>query len=417
MNMSMSEYERQRSSSKDEHIDLSMDAIEEIPDDFSADDLAFAHELEGLFDLSREEMPPLFVQTLLEPNDARLQTVEAGFEAKTRARVLRRLNLSRSLARSRTSPWQALRSTMPLHRSFSVIAVITLLVMILSMVYTAPAFAAGMSLLLSGAHSGVMQVHDYPGGLTAAQAQHAQSAGSALSAQSARNISLLQAVQMLHFSMYWPQPDVMPDNYLLDDVYIYKDVDQSWADGPIMELDYDYTFPGVAPQSTGRIAICEFKPMGKVLQVVQLGSAHELKINPNGQASAIYVNGQWTSINKSSHAWQYSGRSELIYEHNGVIFWIVGFQSDGVNSNTLTTIASSLAIFNPTYAMRMRRVLDNVMQSQDTAPLWLDGDVIYLDNPDNPDGPMLKIVSNDNPTNTAPPVVPARHLSKIASLA
>lgn len=413
--MSMSEFEGQRSGSKDDLTGLSVDSVE-IPDDFSADDLAFAHELEGLFDLSREEMPPLFVQTLLLPNDARLQTVEPSFEAKTRARVLRRLNLPRSLVRSDTSPWQALRRTMPQHHSFSAIAVITLLVMILSMVYTAPAFASGMSILLSGTHSGVMQVHSYPAGLTASQARRGQPVSPALPAQSAQNISLIQAVQMLHFSMYWPQPEVMPDNYVLDDVYIYRDVDQSWADGPIMELDYDYTFPGVAPHGTGRIAICEFKPMGKVLQVVQLGSAHELKINPNGQASAIYVNGQWASINQSAHAWEYSGRSELIYEQDGVIFWIVGFQSDGVNSNTLTTIASSLSVFNPTYAMRMRRVLDNVMQSQDTAPLWLDGDVIYLDNPDNPDGPMLKVVDNENsPASQA--VVPSRHLSRIASRA
>lgn len=414
--MSMSEFEGQRSGSKDDLSGLSMDSVE-IPDDFSADDLAFANELEALFDFSREEMPPLFVQTLLEPNDARLQTVEAGFETKTRARVLRRLNLPRNLSGSHTSFWQTLRSTIPPRRSFSVIVVITMLIMVLSMVYTAPAFASGMLILLSGSHSGVMQVHDYPGGLAATQARHVQSSGTTHPASSTQNIGLLQAVQMLHFSMYWPQPNVMPDNYVLDNVYIYKDADQSWADGPIMELDYDYTFPGAAPHGTGRIAICEFKPMGKVLQVVQLGSAHELKINPNGQASAIYVNGQWASINKSSHTWEYSGRSELIYEHNGIIFWIVGFQNDGVSSNTLTTIASSLDVFNATYAMRMRRVLDNVMQSQNTAPLWLDGDVIYLDNPANPGGPMLQVVGSDSSATTNQPTVTSRPLSRIASLA
>lgn len=414
--MSMSEFEGQRNGSKDDLTSLSVDSIE-IPDDFSTEDLAFAHELGALFDLGREEMPPLFVQTLLEPNDARLQTVEAGFETKTRARVLRRLNLSRSLSYSHTDRWQTLRSALPPRRSFSVIAVITLLVMVLSMVYTAPAFASGMSILLSGSHSGVMQVHDYPGGLASAQTRHAQSSVKARSTRSTHSIGLLQAMQMLHFSMYWPRSSVMPDNYVLDDMYLYKGTDQSWSDGPIIELDYDYTFPGVAPHGTGRIAICEFKPMGKVLQVVQLGSAHELKIDSNGQASAVYVNGQWASINKSSHTWEYSGRSELIYEHNGVIFWIVGFQSDGISSNTLTTIASSLDVFNATYAMRMRRVLDNVMQSQSNAPLWLDGDVIYLDNPDNPDGPMLQVVGSDSLANTNQPVVTARHLSRVASLA
>ena len=219
--MSMSEFERQRSSSKDDPTGLSMDSTE-IPDDFSADDLAFAHELEALFDLSREEMPPLFVQTLLEPNDARLQTVEAGFETKTRARVLRRLNLPRNLSHSHTSFWQTLRSTLPPSRPFSVIAVITLLIMVLSMVYTAPAFASGMSILLSGAHSGVMQVHDYPGGLAATQVRHGQVSRLKRSGSATQSIGLLQAVQMLHFSMYWPQPNVMPDNYVLDNVYLYS---------------------------------------------------------------------------------------------------------------------------------------------------------------------------------------------------
>lgn len=389
--MSMSEFEREAYGSDDDLTSLS-NAPQEIPDDFSSDDVVFAHELDTLFNAEREDIPPLFVQTLLAPHDPRFQIAEEGFEKKTSARVFRRLHLHRRLFRSSFSFRQILTFLVPARRSLTVVVSVLFLVL-LSMVYTAPSFASGLSILLAGSHGGVMQVRDYPGGLAAAT--NAQEEGQNLAVPSHHKMNILDAQQLLHFPLYWPRPNALPDNYVLDTIYLYNQVNQTWADGPVVELDYDYTSPGTTPHGTGHIAICEFKPAGKVLQVVQLGAAHKLKIDSNGNASAIYVNGQWTALNNSTHVWDSSGRSELIYEKNGIIFWIVGSQSDGVDGTTLSKIAASLDNFEASNAMRLGRAFYNVMQSQDSAPGPLTGDVIYLDNPDNPDGPTLLVVGGD----------------------
>ena len=68
-----------------------------IPDDFSDEDMTFAQELGSLFDVEQEDLPPYFVQTLLDSENPRFQPVEQGFEHKARALVFRRLNLKRRL--------------------------------------------------------------------------------------------------------------------------------------------------------------------------------------------------------------------------------------------------------------------------------------------------------------------------------
>ena len=70
----------------------------------------------------------------------------------------------------------------------------------------------------------------------------------------------------------------MPDNYMLSTISLYNGPDHPWADGPVLELDYTYTAHGAAPHGTGEIAICEFKPTGRVLQAVQAGSARIVQV-------------------------------------------------------------------------------------------------------------------------------------------
>jgi hypothetical protein len=390
--MSTSESERPPHGFENDLHHLSGDPLD-IPEDFSADDLAFALELDDLFDVRKEEAPPYFAQTLLESNDPRFQSVEAEFEKKTSARVFRRLHLRRRLFRSSVAPWQPFRSVLPARRSIRVALVTMMLLLALSVVFTAPSFASGLSILLAGPHSGVLQVHTYPTGLaTTAHASTSQPGNRHLRA--AHSMSLIQAQQLLHFSLQWPDPDAVPASYTLNTIYLYNRANQSWADGPIVELDYGYSFHGINPGAVGHIAICEFKPVGKILQMVQLGSAHELAIDARGNATAIYVDGRWTSINKSV-TWSSSAGSELIYEKDGVIFWIVGSQGGKATSQVLSNIAFSLTPMNVVYAMRMGHVMNTVLQSQNAVPDSLVGDVIYLNNPDNPDGPMLKVVGAD----------------------
>src|SRR5579863_6385484 len=68
-----------------------------VPDDFSDEDVAFAREMESLFDVEQEELPPYFVQTLLDSENPHFQPAEQGCEHKARARVFRRLKLHHRL--------------------------------------------------------------------------------------------------------------------------------------------------------------------------------------------------------------------------------------------------------------------------------------------------------------------------------
>jgi hypothetical protein len=368
----MSEFDEQPSGKENNLFPLSL-RERELPDDFSEEDMAFARELESLFSPQDEEVPPYFVQTLLEPERPRFQVVEQGFEVKTCARVFRRLQLRRRLFRSPTMffhPGQALPPGRP------IIALITacMLFTLVTMITTGTSFAAGMAILWSGAHSGVLQVQGYPKELStrAVQKQNNQPSIN----HQFRQVSLFSVQQQLLFPMYWPES--LPDNYSLASLSILNGPDQNWADGPVIQLNYEYLLPGVKAHGTGRVAIREFKPMGKVLQVVQDGAAHQIAIGNNGSGHvAIYVDGQWSQKTKVSQAWVFGTRSELIYEHNGIIFWIVGDQRDGINNTVLQNIAASMTYFNMMHAMHIDNHADIMLTLEDST--WsFSGDVIYL---------------------------------------
>jgi hypothetical protein len=201
---------------------------------------------------------------------------------------------------------------------------------------TGASFASGVAILLHGARAGVLLVHEYPSGLS-----HVPFPATAQSDNDKQpTISMLDAQQRLHsWSIYWPQ--TMPDNYRLTDSYLYEEPQQSWADGPFME--FDYTINSATARGTGELAIREFKlkPDVSVLQLAKDGSTTTLKADQNGLAQAIYVDGQWVLRNKFP-VWVYGQRSELIYQKDGIVFWIVGDQRDGFNQDALLKIANSL---------------------------------------------------------------------------
>jgi len=108
-------------------------------------------------------------------------------------------------------------------------------------------------------------------------------------------------------------------------------------------MEFDYTSNSATAHGTGKLAIREFKlkPDVSVLQVVKDGSTTAIKTDQAGLAQAIYVDGQWTLRNRLP-VWVYGQRSELIYQKDGIVFWIVGDQRDGFNQNALLNIANSL---------------------------------------------------------------------------
>ncbi|GAC1646159.1 MAG: hypothetical protein NVS4B12_12850 [Ktedonobacteraceae bacterium] len=384
--MSTSEFENEWEC---QHIDSSLLLRQELglPEDFTVDDMAFAQEMETLFSLDKEEMPPYYVQTLLEAENPRFQPVEHGLEYKTRAHVFRRLNLRRRLFRSHQSPvLSILQYTRP-QRSILALLVACFLFVFFTMVATAPSFASGLDVLLSGRHSGVLQVNGYPD-LTSTKAKSSHAADSD-SNTLPKKINLLEAQQQLEFAIH--RPLSLPDHYTLSSMYLYQGIDQSWADGPALEIDYSYSRQGGLSHGTGLISVCEFKPKGQVLQVVQSGAAHFTQLGRDTHSQVIYVDGQWARVNKFSHEWLYGGRSELIYEHNGIVFWIVGDQRDGISQKTLLDIANSLQPFDMR-AIHMVGHLNDVTVSLDNTTWPFSDDIVYTN---EPNGSSLQIISAD----------------------
>jgi hypothetical protein len=280
-------------------------------------------------------------------------------------------------------------SAVRIRHSLLITTAAVMLIMFLTMLFTAPSFASGMALLLRGGHTGVYQVKTYPRGVHTSPAQNNE-------ATQPKRVTLLTAQQMLHFSMYLPNST--PANYSLSNIYLYEESDQSWADGPTMEFDY-YLSPGIPVKGTGEIAIREFKlqPKASVYQVVGFGAARAVNTDQAGQSQAIYIDGQWVMRNRFSPVWVFGGRSELIYQRNGIVFWIVGDQRDGIGLDALMNIATSLQVFNVNQAMHTVDYLNIVtLLPRDNSGLFT-GDVLAVVPDDSVDGSYLRLVGSDFP--------------------
>jgi hypothetical protein len=250
--------------------------------------------------------------------------------------------------------------------------------------------------LLSGHHGGVLQVNGYPHLFS----KNSHSTGIAHVASS-KKIDILLAQEQLTFAIN--RPLAVPDHYVLSSMYLYQGIDQSWADGPALELNYSNMRQGALSQGTGQISVCEFRPKGQVLQIVQLGAAHTIQLGRSDHAQAIYVDGQWIRVNRFSHDWIYGGRSEIIYEHNGVIYWIAGDQRDGIDQKVLMTIANSLQPFNM-HAIQVIGHIDQVTVSSDNSTWPFADDIVYTN---EPDGSSLEIISTD-PASSGMHIVPGK---------
>jgi hypothetical protein len=127
------------------------------------------------------------------------------------------------------------------------------------------------------------------------------------------------------------------------------------------------------------------KPNENILQVVEASAAHAIQIDTIGRAQAIYVDGQWVSSNRFSHHWVYSGRSELIYQKDGVVFWIVGDQCNGIGKDALLKIAQSLEVVNIGHFRYIEVETTDAVQLVDDSSGLFTGDIIAAF-PDDGDG-------------------------------
>lgn len=382
-----------------------------VPDDFSDEDMSFAQELGSLFDVEQENLPPYFVQTLLDSENPRFQPVEQGFEHKARARVFHRLKLKRRLFGKNHFSLGTVVAALPARRPLLAFSMALMLFMLMTIVVTGPSFAAGMEILLSGGTTGVLTVHEYPRTNLAAgpigQGDIANPDGGP------KQVSLTAAQLQLSFSMYWPL--AIPNSYSLKSINLYQNSQQQWMNGP--SIEFVYKLPTNMIRSTGILRVGEFKldPSVKVLQVVKDGAAQPVGVAQNGQATAIYVDGQWVRHNNDHADWVYGQRSELIYQRDGVVFWLVGDQIDGMNESTLLNIANSLQPVDISLAMHDGLLLHlnyvNIL-GDNRGPF--SGDVLAVSSGDGPIGPYLSFVgaSSNQPTTSKPVhnLLPPLHL-------
>jgi len=198
--------------------------------------------------------------------------------------------------------------------------------------------------------------------------------------------------------MYWPL--VTPKNFDLDSINLFQNTKQIWADGPILELQYDYSSPGAQAHGSGEIAILEFKPNDSVLQIIG-GAPQTVLADAKGTPEAIYVDGQWVSLNRYSHRWVTGGRNELIYQRNGIVFWIVGDQRDGIGKDILLGMAQSLQKINAGRFMHEGVQMTATQLVNDSTGLFA-GDIIAVGSDDGLSGPYLIRLGSDQPTQEKP---------------
>ncbi len=326
-------------------------ALEDVgltwPADFTADEKQFAAEMRELFPIEDEVLPPLYVQTLLD--DELRAPLGRGYTRRLAERVMRRLGLpNRSLTPRRgilgLMEGVSLHAmTEPVRRAGTpVIAALSLLMaLVIGTVYLAtPSFAEGLRLLLG--QTGAQQLNGYPANVTKSQKP----------TKSPRQASKPSAPM----PVFWLGPVLGGYSYMGMSLIDQQD----WSNGPLVEIQYALTQPvtdqpptllpastngqaaHLSPGGSGLLDIREFQVSSAykaVLLAVQDGSATPMSVNGE---PAVYVDGMWIVTQGGRKMWQSGTRSMLIFQHDGVIFWITGDQRDGMNAYSLTQVASAL---------------------------------------------------------------------------
>lgn len=296
------------------------------PDDFTAEEKQFAAELHDLFPIEDEVLPPLYIQTLLDDeahapldrNDVRRLTRTV----KTRLGLPQKPLFTRQWAPSawaeQVSPQEIVERIKHASRPLMTLTLLLIFCMFGSMYLATPSFAQGLRMLLG--QTGVQQVSSYPK-LSPSKRITSTSSQSALT------------------PAYWLGPSSSD--------YIYQGMrmlpQEQYTRSSILDVQYVLSERSNQQTGSGILDIREFqidRAYSAVLQSVQDGSASYTSVNG---LPAVYVDGMWVASLINQHpTWQYGARSMLIFERDGVIFWMVGDQRDGLGEAQMVQIASQL---------------------------------------------------------------------------
>jgi hypothetical protein len=147
-------------------------------------------------------------------------------------------------------------------------------------------------------------------------------------------LSLRQAEESVPFQSFWLGES--QGGYQYQSLLLH--MGQQWADGPVVEVQYRL------PQATGTglLSMREFLPSpgSTVLLVVAEHAAQQVQVA--GQP-AIYINGRWVR-HQGELTWEYGTQAELLYQANGLIFWMTADQRDGATPASLEALAAALKV-------------------------------------------------------------------------
>jgi hypothetical protein len=316
----------ERSNSSPERHDAPDGSGRPWPNDFTLEEEQFAAELRAFFPIEDEELPPLYIQTLLD--DDTQAPLDRGDLRRMTYRVKRTLGLPRKPLFTRQwapSAWadqlsvQSVTSTVKrAGRPVVALAALLIFCMVSSMYLATPSFAQGLRIIFGD--TGAQQVRQYPSNV--APEKHVDAAAT-------------PADQM---PMFWLGS--------ASGAYYYQGVrtlpQTQWSRGPILDIQYLLSARTAQQTGSGVLDIREFQisqSLSAVLQSVQEGSVNSVTVNG---LNAVYVDGMWVTTQGQRTIWQSGTRSMLIFENDGVIFWIVGDQRDGLGQAQLMQYASEL---------------------------------------------------------------------------
>jgi hypothetical protein len=309
------------------------DDMSEFPPDFSWDEWELVQTLERHFNIEREELPPLFIETIEAPLE--FPAVADGFEQRVTSQVFRHLCLPRRLFPT-PQRFQVLSPQWALRWPAFVLSLALCVLMLLSAIATRASFARGLQVILTGrgASTGVYLLEKYPQQVEITPAPRPL------------YVTLMRAVSELPYTLYWPT--VLPPGYDKEPI-IEMPGARSYTNGPQVVLEY-------MRAQGGELDIREFRaaPNLEVLQPADDGSTELFSVDGG---IAIYVQGGWDRQLR----WVIGQRSEMVYERDGVVLWLISEGKYPLDAQTLLTVIRSLQPVNEqiiaqyTYGVNLRQ--------------------------------------------------------------
>ncbi len=277
--------------------------------DFLEEEWSLERELNHYFSPEREELPPLYIQTMLSEQGDWM--VPAKLEARLTERVFQALQLPSQPAQPQQTRPRLARQLAYLPRTLGISSAFLTGMMALLMIITPLAQQVSQLLSQTG----------FPGYGSAALSSLALT----------HYLSPRQTQAAINFPVYWLGKN--PINYNFESLLLH--MNQSWSDGPVVEVQYGHTDARIG---YGRLTIREFRPAGghTALEVVDPYAWEQAQV---GDQPGIIVIGQWTHQN-GELLWDADSQVQLFYQENGIVFWLTADQRDEATMQGLVSLTS-----------------------------------------------------------------------------